>query len=347
MFKEISIKKYRGISSADIKDCRRINVFFGKNNCGKTSVLEAIFLLSGQSNPILPFNVNAFRGYTSLVSENDVRYIFYNLDTTYPIEIASEAGGRNLKISLIKSVSKTIDIQTLLDTNSKANEKYFGLKLSYEGNDSSEIIIREENSQKAKVQISKQYKECMMAEFLHPRMVVSELVANKLSKMITEKKKENILSVMRVIEPSVLDIVVANNTIMVDVGAERLLPVNFMGDGMVKVLMNIITIYECAGGVALIDEVDNGLHYSLMGVLWRTMIVAAIENDVQLFVTTHNIDSIKGLNEILQTKEFQSDILSAYKLIKESGGKNADILSALRYNESTLNYMINQEIELR
>ena len=144
-------------------------------------------------------------------------------------------------------------------------------------------------------------------------------------------------------EPRISDIVVADKTIMVDIGSEHLIPINVMGDGMTKVLMNVIAIYECSGGVALIDEVDNGLHHSMMELLWKSMIVAALENDVQLFVSTHNIDSLKGLDKVMQSGMYEKNVLSAYKLIKAGD----DTLNALRYDADTLNYMIEQEIEVR
>lgn len=55
-FNEIDISSFRGIRQAHIEGLRLVNLFFGKNNCGKSSVLDAVFLISGLSNPKLPFN---------------------------------------------------------------------------------------------------------------------------------------------------------------------------------------------------------------------------------------------------------------------------------------------------
>lgn len=344
VFDNISVNRYRGIKAAEVKDFRRINVFFGKNNCGKSSLLESIFLLTGQSNPILPLSVNAFRGYSSLQSVDDVRLNFYNLESDTPITLSSNGkNARHLSISLIQSVSKTIDVKSLLDTNSQSSEQYFGLKLSFDDNCSSEVIIKKDGEDKAKVNVSKQYKEAVIAEMLPARLSIGDIVAKRMNNIIKEKKKENVLSVLRVMEPRLVDIVVVDNTVLVDIGSEHFLPLNVMGDGMTKILMNIIAIYECANGVALIDEVDNGLHFSMMELLWKAMIAAAQENNVQLFVSTHNLDSIKGLNRVMQSGAYDLDIISAYKLVKSK----ESVLNALRYDADTLNYMIEQEIEVR
>ena len=344
MIDNLSVTHYRGLKIANVEDCRRINVFFGRNNCGKTTLLEAFFLLAGQSNPVLPFNVNAFRGYKTLHSESDVRINFYNLDTSTPIVISSSGTtDRKLTITLLKSLSDTMDIQSIVDVNSRAVEKYFGLKLVFDGGKSSELIVNDGESGHAKLNMADQYDETIVAELLHPRMVVSENAARKLTKLIADKQKDRVLSVMQLIDKKVEDVIVANDTIMVDVGADHFLPIHVMGDGMVKILLNLLTIYECAGGIALIDEVDNGLHYSMMEQMWNVMIKAAVENDVQLFVSTHSIDSIKGLNAVLEYGEYDRGCVSAYKLVKSMD----DVQTALRYDADTLNYMINQEIEIR
>lgn len=344
MFSSVSVNGYRGIKSVIVEDCRQVNVFFGRNNCGKSSLLESIFLLSGQSNPLLPFRVNSFRGYTTLESEADVKLNFYNLESENPIIIFSTGThSRKLRISERHIDSKTIDVKSIVDINSKVNEQYYGLKFSFGENEFSEILYKEGTDSNAKVKMSKQYKESITAEILYPRFVVSEYVIDRLTKIITEKKKDKILSILQLVDRRISDIVVAKNTIMVDIGADHFLPINFMGDGMVRLLVNIITIYECADGIALIDEVDNGLHFSMMELLWKSMITAAKENNVQLFVSTHNIDSLKGLNKVMQSGTFGADLLSAYKLIKTPD----DTLNALRYDAKTLDYMIKQEIEVR
>lgn len=89
MFTKIEIERFRGIRHASIKGFKQINLFFGKNNCGKSSLLESLFLVSGLSNPLLPIRVNVMRGY-SKARLNDLKLDFYNLDTSRPIHIRME-----------------------------------------------------------------------------------------------------------------------------------------------------------------------------------------------------------------------------------------------------------------
>ena len=63
MFSRIEIERFRSIRYARIEGFKQINLFFGKNNCGKSSLLESLFLVSGLSNPLLPMHINIMRGY--------------------------------------------------------------------------------------------------------------------------------------------------------------------------------------------------------------------------------------------------------------------------------------------
>src|SRR5260221_10422468 len=59
---EIELNNFRGFEVLDIKGLARINLIAGKNSVGKTSLLEALFLLSWIDNPGLPFSLNVLRG---------------------------------------------------------------------------------------------------------------------------------------------------------------------------------------------------------------------------------------------------------------------------------------------
>ena len=90
-FKNIDIKNFRGIKHLSIDDFSRVNVFLGQNNSGKSSVLEAIFLLAGMSNPDLPLGLNKARTRNlRIVNLQDVRYQFNSLNLKNTPEFSSQ-----------------------------------------------------------------------------------------------------------------------------------------------------------------------------------------------------------------------------------------------------------------
>ena len=54
MLDRLRIRNYRVFGNLEVTRLSRVNVVAGGNNAGKTSLLEALFLLSGGGNPHLP-----------------------------------------------------------------------------------------------------------------------------------------------------------------------------------------------------------------------------------------------------------------------------------------------------
>jgi hypothetical protein len=81
-------------------------------------------------------------------------------------------------------------------------------------------------------------------------------------------------------------------------GNDKPVPIGSMGDGMWRIMAMAIAIAQCKDGVLLIDEIDTGLHYSVMTNMWRLIFGAADELNVQVFATTHSYDCVKSLAEL-------------------------------------------------
>lgn len=114
-FKNIEIKNFRGIDHLKIDDFSRVNVFLGQNGSGKSSILEAILMLSGMSNPGLPQNINLLRSRGIVGQYLDVRYFFHNLILSNPPELLSEQND-GVKRHLVLKMPFAFDEQTQVTT---------------------------------------------------------------------------------------------------------------------------------------------------------------------------------------------------------------------------------------
>ena len=76
------------------------------------------------------------------------------------------------------------------------------------------------------------------------------------------------------------------------------LPIGSMGDGMWRMMALAIAIAHTKNGILLVDEIDTGLHYSVLVKMWRLIFGAAKGLNVQAFATTHSSDCIKSLAEL-------------------------------------------------
>lgn len=349
MFKSLDIKNFRGIRSAEIDGFERVNLFFGKNNCGKSTVLEALFLISGQSNPLLPLSVNSMRNYMRF-SESDLNIEFFGLNPENKINISVNGDeNRWLEISQIKSQSNVVELGSLGNGESDNAAKTYGIKLNYsvgerENRYSSELIIKEGDAENGKVKIDKRYKENLFSRYLTanaPQASIDEQFAQ----IVANKKEQKILSILQEIDPRIKDIQLVGTELLVDIGESQRLPINMMGDGLRKLLFIIVSIYQCRNGLLLVDEIDNGLHFTAMEVLWKAVLKASADNNVQLVATTHNIDSLKGLAKVLKQPEYSeygSDVCE-FKLIKKD---DASVV-AVKYDYDSFEYAVNQELEIR
>ena len=344
MFNKIEIERFRGIKYASIEGFKQINLFFGKNNCGKSSLLESLFLASGLSNPLLPIHVNFMRGYNKS-RLNDLKLDFYNLESSQPIHIRVEnKEKRDLKIRLFEqnqsNVSLNADNTNIL---SNVEEGKYGLKFNFkidEKSFESQLRFDSANSTDVKRIVSKQYVESLRCTYLSPKYDFNASIQG-LKNILQNKDEHFIIDGLKLIEPRVKDFIFTDKEMLVDVGLARRIPVNMMGDGARKIVSLLTAVYDCKDGALLVDEISNGFHYSVMCNLWNVLINAAIKNNTQLFVTTHDVDSIKGLRDA--ALENYKDIVAAFKLLKTGD----DELKAYHYSLESLDYSINQEIEIR
>lgn len=350
MFKSIDIQNFRGIRHAHIDGFRKINLFFGKNNSGKSTLLEAIFLLSGQSNPTLPLTINNSRGY-SMFTKSDVAIEFHNLDSSKEIKISAKSDlNRSLAITPYKPTEGEIDLKSLTSDSSTNTSMPYGLSLDYSLGDNgntyhSEITVSGNgDDQKASVKIDKNYTESLICS-LNTSDSLDINLPDKFAQIISDKQESPILEAIRKIDDRIIDIHFAEGRLLADIGAGKRLPINMLGDGIRKLLSVLIAIINCKDGIALIDEIDNGLHFSSMQILWNAILDTALTNNVQVFATTHNIDSLQGLNAALQNglHPLGKEDVAAFKLLRDSN----DELHAVRYSCNQFSYAISQALEIR
>jgi hypothetical protein len=74
-------------------------------------------------------------------------------------------------------------------------------------------------------------------------------------------------------------------------------PFKSLGDGVNRLLGILLALVKPRGGVLLIDEIENGLHYSRQAKLWEVLLRQVREWDVQIFATTHSWDCVSGFAE--------------------------------------------------
>lgn len=344
MIESIEINNFRGIHHGKIEELAQVNLFFGKNNCGKSSLLEALFLVCGQSNPLLPATINAMRTYTRL-TETDIRYFFYQMDAASQIQIATSGNQeRHLSVTSFQEAAP-------VDASNSSTDipRRFGLRMQYNNRDgeySSEVMydLGKSNQMGQNVRVDARYAEQLKCEYLSPRYD-SRASVEGLQNIILNKDEDFLAEALHILEPGAGNPIFMENVMYVDAGLPQRIPINLMGDGIRKIVSFLTSIYKCRSGVVLIDELSNGFHYSVMKDMWKVVIRAALRNDVQIFATTHDNDSIKGFHQAATElkEEAGSEMATGFKLQRIAD----DELKGYRFSIDQLGYAIEQETEVR
>jgi AAA15 family ATPase/GTPase len=124
-------------------------------------------------------------------------------------------------------------------------------------------------------------------------------------------------------------------------GNETPTPLPSLGDGANRVLTVILNLISAKDGVLLIDEFENGLHYTIQEPLWKMIFQIAEQLNVQVFTTTHSEDCLWAFAEVLK----ENGHSGLGKVLRLADVKN-DILCSI-YDSQDLEEVSRMKMEIR
>ncbi|MGA2545614.1 MAG: AAA family ATPase [Rectinemataceae bacterium] len=322
-FTSLTIQDFRAFKDLQIDGFGNVNLIVGRNNTGKTSLLEALLLITGMSNPGLPIAIHNWRDLI-LTEADDFQFMFHNLDFSNIIHITAvqfDGKVRNLKIepqygitpgSLIPGSlipggfipgpqgidqsSETIGgkksgTHSLASTLS--NKNITGIQLSFTTPEGNPLTTYVNIFQGGSVTTAPPvYKDELVGVFLNPRTINLgfEIIWERL---LREKKTDFVIKALKQIEPRIQRIDIGTRGMLwVDIGLETLAPINILGDGFRHIFTVLASLYTAQNGVLIIDEIENGLHHSTLEVMWDALLAASQDYNVQVFATTHSYECV-------------------------------------------------------
>lgn len=97
-------------------------------------------------------------------------------------------------------------------------------------------------------------------------------------------------------------------------GQKQRIPIGSMGDGIWRMLSLALALVNLRGGTLLIDEIDTGLHFSVMARMWKLVIETASRLNVQVFATSHRRDCYESLAAVLQEMKADGDVAAIHRI---------------------------------
>ncbi len=363
MYSCFSVNNYKRLKDLKLERLGRINLIAGTNNVGKTSLLEALWLFGGIYSPDLIMKIQGQRGIKKLNydfkegSELPWMDIFYNLDCKKVIVFEGIEDGkqRTMKYSTpehangnrIVDVSNNSDMSSYSIRESDKQRSYRSLKLEVnENSDQWEIFLHIKPEGLEKSEINEE--DVRESIILPPKFTVSnEILADRYSSYVKKQGVEEANKIARMIDPQIESIdllTIGKGHPVIHCYMKEMkspLPLNYMGGGVFRILEILLSLADAENGYLMVDEIENGFHYSNLEKIWNAINESSKSFNTQVFLATHSYECIQAAKEVF--KEEGPETFVFHRIDELEGGQ----LEAKTYDVSMIEAALDMELEVR
>jgi AAA15 family ATPase/GTPase len=340
MLKSLKIENFRCFPSFEMKQLGRLNLIVGTNNSGKTSILEAIQLLIAlPTNHAILSDITVDR--SEYINENSdthlaIRHLFYNhkIDEGDQISITGTDYAGKLEQIIFKGQKdrqKSPELYILHwdDVENRVQNASLWLPISQDG-----ILIidsqRKANWEKSFSRLPPK------TRFVNSSSFSSEQMIELFERIVITPEEDIVIESLKIIEPRIKRIANvssgkyryegSHSGFIVQLTDElQRVPIGSMGDGMWRMLGLALAIVNAKDGVLLVDEIDTGLHFTVMSDMWKMLWETAKRLNVQIFATTHSNDCWQSLADIANAENPSEDGITIHRI--EKGKQNSIVFT--------------------
>jgi len=301
MLENINIIDYKYFKDFQIDGLNRINIISGKNNVGKTALLEALLLIE---------NSKSVRNLIQVI-----QFIFINRDLSlFDIDKYLETINLSFKFENVNITLKHKFIDELNDIENSKIDRY--------RNSSEEFLILYINNEpqiipfyKSSDSFTRMRKNKIELSFINSSRPDNANLAKLYSYIQDLEIQDDFLKELKIIDDNIIRIepqvrengnfnlrITLNNPKQSFYSSE-------LGEGTNRYIEILATLLSNSGGSVFIDEIENGIHYSKLKDIWKSIIEIVRDKKIQLFVTTHDKETIEAFSEACEEMDFK-DICS-------------------------------------
>ena len=379
MLSSLQISNFRLFQSLSIERLNRVNLIVGKNNAGKSTFLEAVELYASNANPTVLLELVEYRQESwyseaqpksKYSIENSVRHLFFKHElpqlgkqgiligeVSSNIKLHINAAAYQFSDEAEGTTTRRIRItpeQLDLIEDDIANIEVF--LVAEEGDKTRRLFrldrgIREIRSFNSRSLYGRQETEF---NFVWQFVSTDNMPNRKLAALwdltsLTDLEDE-VISALKLIDDRVSGVAFVGDVSQGRSGENRIplvklkgidepLPLRSMGDGMTRLFHIAVALVNAQNGLLLIDEFENGLHWSVQPKVWDIVFQLAERLNVQVFATTHSRDCIEGFDIAWNS---YPDLGAFFRL----DAKDKSI-KATEYTSETLSDAIEMDVEVR
>ncbi|WP_284077443.1 AAA family ATPase [Herbaspirillum aquaticum] len=326
-FKSLAVDNYRGLKKLKIDSLRRINIIGGLNGTGKSTLLEAVFLLLDRRNPIVlarPFMSRNLQ----MPFPNGLHYVFGSAGKTVPARISATVNnGVHVEARLeIGELPSTMNYSSpvggtgensLPGVLTTGNNDQVGLHLKF-------IVGGREEEASCTIQNSaeglgfNQYRlgngPVTAGAFTSSANRINPVEdAQRYSLLVKERRQKEIVDALKIINPELDSFLLLQEgnqpTLYATMKDGGMHLVSMLGGGFQSILSVVMLMMVTHNGVVLFDEVDSTIHFSKLKFFWCLISKLANQNNCQVLAVTHSRECISaaftGLESVKKLADLQ------------------------------------------
>jgi hypothetical protein len=118
------------------------------------------------------------------------------------------------------------------------------------------------------------------------------------------------------------------------------IPIGSLGDGTWRILALAIALSRAKDSILLVDEIDTGLHHTVMADMWTLIAETAKALNVQVFATTHSYDCVHSLSKICNADVTQNSQVTLQRI-------DPSKRRAIPFTEAEIRVAAERQIEVR
>ncbi|MEZ4296702.1 MAG: AAA family ATPase [Polyangiaceae bacterium] len=311
-FQSISLGRYRAMTGVVFSDLGRVNLVVGTNNAGKTSVLEAVYLLANQSDPRALLELLRRRTRVDLGAAPAF------LVTQLPREVAL-SGHYDARQGNAVSLALTVkDEPEDTDEDWASYLRTLIIDAVYAGR-AQRSVTDFFAGRTRRTRLTGEPRWLSSSVFHSPFSLSDpDLLARCYEESIRLKLKERVVEFIRSnVDGGIRDVALANEhrrfLVTHDAFGEAVDLASF-GEGIQRVFLTGLLFAGARGGVVLIDEFENALHTGLLLEFTKFVHQLAFEFECQVFLTTHSKETV----DAFLLNGYRIDEVVAYLLKREN-----------------------------
>ncbi|MDP2901661.1 MAG: AAA family ATPase [Methylovulum sp.] len=380
MLNSLTIKNFRSLEDFQVTTLGRVNLIVGKNNSGKSSVLEALRIYAGNAHQDVLEKIakghdepcfldnNAKEGIKGSLPYEDLFTGRQFPEDEKPIVIGEQDDDRALRIYHVYRVEKEV-IATDEEGNKEAIKRPVSithLGLTEFNQVIGEGLLIKKAGKTAGIDfnvISPDFRRFVTVgkplpcSVIPTQLLTMNELANDWDSIALTEAEETVKEAMKIILPEFENLIFVNDASYSEnkdirriakvkiKGLSRPVPLNSLGDGMVRILQLVLKLFPAQGGFLLIDEFENGLHYSVQEKVWRLLFELSAKLDIQVFATTHSWDCIESFAKVAIEKQDVEGLL--FRVGQSVRNSDKGRVIATVFDEEQLYNITQSDVEVR